>query len=116
MAAEFPKWVSPHPSHIEHRKGSEGHRIWTPEFPDFHVDRGDNVTVMVEDAEHEAFALAERGKMEMPAPHADEVAAPAAGMVRHSSSEAYPFGWWGPANSLEPEEPRSLEDYRSGKA
>lgn len=55
--AAFPKWVTPHPNHITR----QGDRMSAPHFhPDhFHVDRTDNVTVQVRDADEEAFALAD---------------------------------------------------------
>jgi hypothetical protein len=52
---EFPKWVTPHDSHVV----MQGINKITPHFPEFHVDRSDqSVTVMVKDTEEEAKALA----------------------------------------------------------
>lgn len=55
--AAFPKWVAPHANHVQRL----GDRLSAPHFhPDhFHVDRSDNVTVLVRNAEEEAFALAD---------------------------------------------------------
>lgn len=53
---DFPKWVTPHESHVVVQDG--GHVV-TPLFADFHVSRLDkSVTVLVKDAEEEAKALA----------------------------------------------------------
>lgn len=65
--AEYPKWVTPHPGHIHHHPLSG---ITTPEWGIPHVERGTNeVTVMVNDAEEEARALAEP-KSSAPTPEA----------------------------------------------
>jgi hypothetical protein len=52
---EYPKWVEVHPSHIETVAG----HISVPLF-DHHVARDGKVTVKVDDAAHEAKALAEK--------------------------------------------------------
>lgn len=52
---EFPKWVVPHDSHVVR----QGEHLSTPHFPDVHVGRDSVVTVLVHDAEQEAFALAD---------------------------------------------------------
>lgn len=51
---EFPKWVEPDKSHI---RTDAGGNISTPHF-EWHIDRDGKVTVKVDDAEHEAAALA----------------------------------------------------------
>jgi hypothetical protein len=53
---EFPKWITPHESHI-HRQESPGapDHISTDQW-ETHVDRAGNVTVLVHDAEAEALA------------------------------------------------------------
>lgn len=54
--SDFPKWVEPHRSHIEQK----GDVIAVPGF-EWHVDRDTKVVnVLVNDAEHEAKALAEK--------------------------------------------------------
>ena len=53
---EFPKWVTPHESHIS---SAGGHVSVLGDFQS-HIDRAGNVTVLVHDAEHEAHALAAR--------------------------------------------------------
>jgi hypothetical protein len=54
----FPKWVGPHPNHIV-RSGPYNIHISTPEFPEFYIDRENNVTVYVRDAAEEKKALAD---------------------------------------------------------
>jgi hypothetical protein len=52
---EFPKWVTPHASHVVNHGG---HTV-VPGFAEHHESRGDRaVTVLVKDAEEEAKALA----------------------------------------------------------
>lgn len=61
VAIPYPKWVKPHANHVI-RKQSAGapDHVSTPEFPDFHVNRGDGaVTVLVKNAAEEAKALAD---------------------------------------------------------
>lgn len=70
--SEFPKWVSPHPNHV-HRLGE---RVSTPAFDAFHVDRQDNVTVLVKDAAEEKLALADPHAPPKPAAPAPAPAAP----------------------------------------
>lgn len=52
--SEYPKWVTPHDRHLVRH----GDHISAPSFPELNVGRSDNVvTVLVRDAEQEAFAL-----------------------------------------------------------
>lgn len=53
---EYPKWIEPHASHLDHANG----HVSVPLFPEHHVDRDGKVTVLVKDAEDEAKALAAR--------------------------------------------------------
>lgn len=53
---DFPKWVAPHASHVDRI----GDHVSVPHFPEFHVDRKGNLTVLVRDAEEESRALAEK--------------------------------------------------------
>ncbi len=58
---EWPKWVTPHDNHIvsQSAPGGPAH-VSTPRFEHFHVNRVDgSVTVMVNNAEEEARALAD---------------------------------------------------------
>jgi hypothetical protein len=55
---DYPKWITPHESHIER---SHGDHMSAPLFPHFHVDRTTQaVTVMVMDEDEEAMAMAPR--------------------------------------------------------
>lgn len=61
---EFPKWVSPHDSHIV--KSQDGTVQSTPMFPDFHIDRLTGaLTVLVHSAEEEAKAIAAKVENKM---------------------------------------------------
>lgn len=54
-SAEYPKWVSPHISHVVTKDGN----VSTPAFAQFHVQRVTaDVTVLVVDEDEEACALA----------------------------------------------------------
>jgi hypothetical protein len=66
---EYPKWVTPHPSHIVRKETPDApEHVSTPQFPQFHIDRLTKaVTVLVADAKEEAKALAE-----LVVPKADE--------------------------------------------
>jgi ribose 5-phosphate isomerase len=56
--SEYPKYVVVHESHITR---IEGQKPVPQEFPHFHVNRvNGEVTVLVEDEEHEAFATKAR--------------------------------------------------------
>lgn len=67
---EFPKWIEPHASHVVDKPAvgeSPAHKS-VPLFPLHHVDRDGRVTVCVDDADHEAKALAEAVKPGSEAP------------------------------------------------
>ena len=66
---EYPKWVEPHASHV-----AIGRTIVTPAWDHFHVARDQSVTVLVNDADEEARALAEAPKVDAVAVEAVEAA------------------------------------------
>lgn len=80
--AEWPRWVAPHESHVL-RKTAEGApaHVSVPDWPEFHVDREGNVTVLVQNEDEEARALAEKvdaSPADEPPTEADAPAPPAA--------------------------------------
>lgn len=74
----FPKWVAPHSKHIV-RSGADGMHISTPAFPEVFVDREEQVTVLVHNAEEEKAALAD------PHPQEDLFSAKIANLFGHNS-------------------------------
>jgi hypothetical protein len=56
---EYPKWVTPHESHIVRSKRGDQEHVSTPRFVDPHINRDTKeVTVLVHSVEEEEMALA----------------------------------------------------------
>jgi hypothetical protein len=71
---DWPKWVTPHDSHIVKQAAGRGPtHLSTPRFPNYHVNRADgSVTVLVANEEEEKLALGEYQPPGNPAPAPDE--------------------------------------------
>lgn len=58
--SDYPKWVTPHSSQIVRT----GDNVSTPGFPEMHIDRSGNVTVLVADETDEMRAISPAGSAE----------------------------------------------------